>query len=50
MARKRLRLITEFVFGLPEEKIRLEGHTRQDNLGNAENIRTRWVCEGSPFA
>ncbi|MFD1205942.1 MULTISPECIES: GNAT family N-acetyltransferase [Sporosarcina] len=27
-----LRLITEFVFGLPEEKIRLEGHTRQDNL------------------
>ncbi|MDN4606365.1 GNAT family N-acetyltransferase [Sporosarcina highlanderae] len=29
---KALRLITEFVFGLPEEKIRLEGHTRQDNL------------------
>ena len=29
---KALRLITEFVFGMPEEKIRLEGHTRQDNL------------------
>ena len=29
---KALRLITEFVFGLPEEKIRLEGHTRQDNF------------------
>lgn len=29
---KALKLITEFVFGLPERKIRLEGHTRQDNL------------------
>lgn len=29
---KALRLVTEYVFGLPEDKIRLEGHTRQDNL------------------
>lgn len=29
---KALQLIVEYVFGLPEKKIRLEGHTRQDNL------------------
>lgn len=29
---KSLRLVAEFVFGLSEKKIRLEGHTRQDNL------------------
>lgn len=29
---KALRLITEYVFNLREKKIRLEGHTRQDNL------------------
>lgn len=27
-----LRLVTEYVFGLSEHKIRLEGHTRQDNV------------------
>ncbi|GEK33170.1 GNAT family N-acetyltransferase [Kurthia sibirica] len=27
-----LHLVTEYVFGLPENKIRLEGHTRQDNV------------------
>ena len=27
-----LKLVAEYVFGLPERKIRLEGHTRQDNL------------------
>jgi len=27
-----LKLIAEYVFQLPEEKIRLEGHTRQDNF------------------
>ena len=25
-------LVTEFIFSLPEKKIRLEGHTRQDNV------------------
>ncbi len=29
---KALRLVAEYVFGLPNKKIRLEGHTRQDNL------------------
>jgi RimJ/RimL family protein N-acetyltransferase len=29
---KALRLVAEYVFGLPEKKIRLEGHTRQDNI------------------
>ncbi|WP_342514239.1 GNAT family N-acetyltransferase [Sporosarcina sp. FSL K6-1522] len=29
---KALKLVAEYVFGLPEKKIRLEGHTRQDNL------------------
>lgn len=29
---KALRLVAEYVFDLPENKIRLEGHTRQDNL------------------
>ena len=29
---KALRLVAEYVFGLPDKKIRLEGHTRQDNL------------------
>ncbi|KAB0300442.1 GNAT family N-acetyltransferase, partial [Klebsiella pneumoniae] len=29
---KALRLVAEYVFGLPGKKIRLEGHTRQDNL------------------
>lgn len=29
---KALRLVAEYVFGLKEKKIRLEGHTRQDNL------------------
>lgn len=27
-----LKMVTEYVFQLPEKKIRLEGHTRQDNL------------------
>ena len=27
-----LLLVTEFIFSLPEKKIRLEGHTRQDNV------------------
>lgn len=27
-----LKLVTEYVFELPEQKIRIEGHTRQDNL------------------
>jgi len=29
---KALRLVADYVFKLPERKIRLEGHTRQDNL------------------
>ena len=29
---KALRLVAEYVFGLLGKKIRLEGHTRQDNL------------------
>ena len=29
---KALRLVAKYVFDLPEKKIRLEGHTRQDNL------------------
>ncbi|WP_313891916.1 GNAT family N-acetyltransferase [Psychrobacillus sp.] len=29
---KALKLVTEYVFQLPEAKIRLEGHTRQDNF------------------
>ncbi|MCG7336759.1 GNAT family N-acetyltransferase [Sporosarcina sp. ACRSM] len=29
---KALRLVAEYVFSLPDKKIRLEGHTRQDNL------------------
>ncbi|WP_438313323.1 GNAT family N-acetyltransferase [Sporosarcina sp. FA9] len=29
---KALQLVAEYVFGLPGEKIRLEGHTRQDNI------------------
>ncbi|MCZ2260389.1 GNAT family N-acetyltransferase [Sporosarcina sp. G11-34] len=29
---KALRLIAKYVFDLPEQKIRLEGHTRQDNV------------------
>ncbi|WP_318617893.1 GNAT family N-acetyltransferase [Sporosarcina sp. YIM B06819] len=29
---KALRLVAEYVFGLQDKKIRLEGHTRQDNL------------------
>lgn len=29
---KALKLVAEYVFSLPERKIRLEGHTRQDNL------------------
>ena len=29
---KALRLVAEYVFDLPEQKIRLEGHTRQDNV------------------
>ena len=44
---KALKLITEFVFGLPEGKIRLEGHTRQDNLAMRKTFeRAGFVKEG----
>ena len=32
MDHKHFSLVAEYVFNLPERKIRLEGHTRQDNL------------------
>lgn len=44
---KALKLITEFVFSLPEGKIRLEGHTRQDNLAMRKTFeRAGFVKEG----
>ncbi|WJY27147.1 GNAT family N-acetyltransferase [Sporosarcina trichiuri] len=42
-----LRLITDYVFGLPEWKIRLEGHTRSDNLAMRKTFeRAGFVKEG----
>ncbi len=42
-----LRLITDYVFGLPEGKIRLEGHTRSDNLAMRKTFeRAGFVKEG----
>jgi len=44
---KALRLVEEYVFGLPERKIRLEGHTRQDNLAMRKTFeRAGFVKEG----
>lgn len=36
---KALRLVEAYVFALPEKKIRLEGHTRQDNVAMRKTFR-----------
>ena len=42
-----LRLITDYVFGLPEGKIKLAGHTRHDNLAMRKTFeRSGFVKEG----
>jgi len=42
-----LRLVEEYVFELPERKIRLQGHTRQDNLAMRKTFeRAGFVKEG----
>lgn len=42
-----LKLVAEYVFGLPETKIRVEGHTRQDNFAMRKTFeRAGFVKEG----
>lgn len=46
---KALGLITEYVFSLPDAKIRLEGHTRQDNVAMRKTFERKGFVKEAHF-